>query len=426
MREEKAFARSILSIVGSNHLTSLPDIEIDGLRTSLLARPGSMEEVRACVKVAAEYGAATVPAGQMTWLQAGNPMRQVELILSLDRMRRVVEYSPPDLTATVESGLKLTEFNEMTLAERQWLPLDPPGLSSSLGAIASCNSSGPLRLGFGVPRDYVIGIDLVHADGTSSKSGGKVAKNVAGYDMNKLYVGSYGTLAVMTQITFKLRPMPDCSSTLLITSSNPASLFQFGRVVLNSEVQPASIILTQRLPESVALCASDDALLIRFIDNEAAVQAQVKRVISTAEKDHQLRVNVLSQMESEALWRAVADLEHRETRIKVSVPISATRDLLDQTITLLPDCIAAADLGTGIIRLAFDLDDESAVDSIHRVRASAAAVNGSAVIEKAALQVRRAIDSWGDVGSTATLMKSIKAAFDPQSLLNPGKFVLGL
>src|SRR5262245_46679856 len=426
MRDEKAFARSILSIVGSNHVTSPPDIKIDGLRPSLLVRPGSAEEVRACLKVSAEHGASVVPAGHMTWLEAGNPMRQVELILSLERMRRIIDYSPPDLTATVESGLKLTEFNEMTLAERQWLPLDPPGLSSSLGAIASCNSSGPLRLGFGVPRDYVIGIDLVHADGTSSKSGGKVAKNVAGYDMNKLYVGSYGTLAVLTRITFKLRPMPDCSSTLLITSSSPASLFQMGSVVLNSELQPASIILTRRLHESVGLCASDDALLIRFIDNEPAVQAQVKRAISTSEKDHQLTVNVLSQMESEALWRAVADLEHRETRIKVSVPISATRYLLDQTITLLPDCIATADVGTGIIRLAFDADDEFAVDSIDRVRASAAAVNGSAVIEKAALKVRRSIDSWGDVGSTATLMRRIKAAFDPQSLLNPGKFVLGL
>jgi len=426
MRDEKALARTILSIVGSNHVTSPPNIEIDGLRPSLLVRPGSEEEVRACLKVCAEHGAAVVPAGQMTWLEAGNPMRRVELVLSLERMRRIVDYSPPDLTATVESGLKLTELNEITFAERQWLPLDPPGRSSSVGAIASCNSSGPLRLGFGVPRDYVIGIDLVHADGASSKSGGRVAKNVAGYDMNKLYVGSFGTLAIMTRITFKLRPLPDCSSTLLITSRNPESLFQLASKVFNSELQPSSVVLTRRLPESVGLCANDDALLIRFIDNETAVQAQVNRVTSITDKDRQLKVTTLSQMEAESLWRAVSDLEHRETRIKISVPISAVNEQLNQTITMLPDCIAAADMGTGIIRLAFDVDDESVVNSINRSRASAAAVNGSVVIEKASLRVRRAIDSWGDVGSTATLMKSIKAAFDPQSLLNPGKFVLGL
>src|SRR5262245_23984223 len=110
MRDEKAFARSILSIVGSNHVTSPSDIEIDGTRPSLLIRPGSIEEVRNCLKVCAEHRAAVVPAGQTTWLEAGNPMRQIELILSLERMRQIVEYSPPDLTATVESGLKLTEF----------------------------------------------------------------------------------------------------------------------------------------------------------------------------------------------------------------------------------------------------------------------------------------------------------------------------
>jgi len=425
MRDEKAFARSILSIVGSNHVTSPPDIEIDGIRPSLLVRPGSIEEVSDCLKLCTEHRAAVVPAGQMTWLEAGNPMQRIELILSLERMRRIVEYSPPDLTATVESGLKLTEFNEMTLAERQWLPLDPPGMaSSSLGAIASCNSSGPLRLGFGVPRDYVIGIDLVHADGTTSKSGGKVAKNVAGYDMNKLYVGSYGTLAIMTQITFKLRPLPDCSSTILITSGNRANLIQLGSTVFNSELQPASLVLTRRLPELLDFSASDDALLVRFIDNEAAVRAQVNQVLNVAEKKYQ--VNVLSPMEADALWRAVSDLEHRETRIKISVPISAVRPQFEQSLTTIWDCVAAADIGTGIIRLAFDAGDDSAVALVNRLRASAAAVNGSVIVEKASLEVRRAIDSWGAVGSTATLMKSIKTAFDPQSLFNPGKFILGL
>ena len=122
MPDEKAFARSILSIVGSKYVTSTPGIEIDGMRPSLLARPRSTEEVQACVKACAEHGVAVVPAGHMTWLQAGNPMRRLELVLSMERMRRIVDYSPPDLTATVESGLKLTEFNEMTLAEQQWLP----------------------------------------------------------------------------------------------------------------------------------------------------------------------------------------------------------------------------------------------------------------------------------------------------------------
>jgi glycolate oxidase FAD binding subunit len=220
--------------------------------------------------------------------------------------------------------------------------------------------------------------------------------------------------------------MPDCSSTLLISSKNPANLLQMLDIVLRTELQPASVVLTMRLPESSDLCASDHALLIRFVDNEAAVQAQVNRVTSTSEKHHELKVDVLSQMQSEKLWRAVADFEHRDTRIRISVPLSTAAEQLEQAITPLPDCIAAADMGTGIIRLAFDADDESVVESIGRLRAGAASVNGSVVIEKASLEVRRRIDSWGDVGSSAKLMRSIKTAFDPQSLLNPGKFVLGL
>src|SRR4030095_5376606 len=425
MREEKEFARSILSIVGNNYVTSPQDIHIDGLRPSLLARPGSVEEVQECMKVCAEYGAKVVPAGQMTWLGTGNPMQPIELVLSLERMRRIVDYSPPDLTATVEAGLQLTEFNEMTLAERQWLPLDPPGLSSSsLGAIVSCNSSGPLRLGFGVPRDYVIGMNLVHADGSTSKSGGKVAKNVAGYDMNKLYVGSYGTLAIITQITFKLRPAPDCSSTLLITSSHQSDLFQLAGSVLRSELQPASVVLACRLPESMGLCSQEDSLLMRFIDNEAAVQSQVTQVISTL--DSSLDVNVLTQLQADTLWAAGADLSQRGTLLKISVPISSARALFEGTVSPLTDFISAVDLGIGIIRLAFDASDASVIDLINRLRASVALVNGTVVVEKAPLEVRRSVDSWGNVGSTATLMKAVKAAFDPQSLLNPGKFVLGL
>lgn len=145
-------------------------------------------------------------------------------------MCRVIDYSPADLTATVEAGLLLTDFNEVTKKERQWLPLDPPGFkSASLGAVAACNSSGALRLGFGTPRDYVIGLKLAHIDGTESKSGGRVVKNVAGYDLNKLYVGSYGTLAVMTELTFKLRPLAERSSTLMITSRYRGPLFLLAR-----------------------------------------------------------------------------------------------------------------------------------------------------------------------------------------------------
>ena len=425
MTEERALARSITAIVGGDHVTEEPAFKIDGLSPKLLARPGSADEVAACMTVCSESDAAVVPTGQMTWLEFGNPLRCVDVVLSLDRMRRIIDYSPPDLTATVEAGLTLSEFNAVTVQERQWLPLDPPGLrSASLGAIAACNSSGALRLGFGTPRDYVIGLKLVHADGSESKSGGKVVKNVAGYDMNKLYTGSYGTLAIITELTFKLRPLPERSSTILITSKHRGPLFQLARRVLASELQPASVVLTRRLCSSSAPRLPDDALLIRFVDSEAAVGHQVDWVIQAIDATYE--ATVLSDNEADSVWAEVADFDQHAIRVRLSVPLSAVPAELERAFLAHVECIAAVDIGTGIIRLAFETDEESAGNQIKRLRASAAGANGTLVIERAPAETRREADAWGDVGSTAELVRSIKARFDPQSLLNPGRFVLGL
>lgn len=417
-------ARSIEAIVGADHITEQPSFLIDGLRPTLIARPGSIEEVAACLKVCSKAGAAVVPAGRMTWLECGNPLERAEVVMSLDRMRRIVQYSPPDLTATLEAGLTLNEFSAVSLRERQWLPLDPPGFeSASLGAIAACNSSGALRLGFGTPRDYVIGLKLAHADGTASKSGGQVVKNVAGYDMNKLYVGSYGTLAIITELTFKLRPLAERISTVMITSKSRASLLDLARRVLTSELQPASVVLIRRLSATLASSLPDDALLIRFIDSEAAVEHQVDWVMRAVDDTHV--GTVLNADEADAVWAKVADLGEQPVTLRFSVPLSAVPAEFEKALSHL-ECVATADIGAGIIRIAFDADERAAVDVIKRLRSSAIAASGSLVIERAPIEVRREADAWGDVGSTAGLMRTIKARFDPQSLLNPGKFVSGI
>ncbi len=425
MMAEITLARSISSIIGDDHVTIEPELYIDGFRQKLLARPASAEEVAACIRVCSESGATVFPAGRMTWLDCGNPTKRPELILSLERMVRITDYSPPDLTATVEAGLRLSDFNAVTLPQRQWLPLDPPGFrSGSLGAIAACNSSGALRLGFGSPRDYVIGLKLVHADGTESKSGGKVAKNVAGYDMNKLYVGSHGTLAIITELTLKLRPLPDLSSTVEVTSKDRGSLFELAGRVLGSELQPASVVLTRRLRDSASSRLPEDALMIRFIGSEAAVDHQVDWVIRSI--DHNYHTKVLAEQEAQAVWAEVADFDNHAIRLRLSLRLSDAPAVFESALRSHFDCVASVDIGTGIIRLAFDADERSAVGQIESLRASAAAHRGSLVIEKASAAVKRAGDAWDDVGSTADLMRSIKARFDPQSLLNPGKFVLGL
>lgn len=425
MREQRTeIARSIRSIVGPDHVTEDPALNIDGLSPKLLARPASAEEVAACLKVCSQLDAAVVPAGRMSWLECGNPLKRADFVLSLDRMCRIIDYNPADLTATVEAGLLLTDFNEVTMKERQWLPLDPPGFkSASLGAVAACNSSGALRLGFGTPRDYVIGLKLAHIDGTESKSGGRVVKNVAGYDLNKLYVGSYGTLAVMTELTFKLRPLSERSSTLMITSRYRGPLFLLARKVLASELQPSSVVLTRRLsPAGVQL--PDDALLVRFIDSEAAVEHQLKCVRASADESY--KTTHLTETEAAAIWSEVADFNQRAIRVRFSVPLPAVPGEFEKAFLAHLECVACADIGAGIIRVAFDADERHVVAQIKKLRANAAAAGGTLVIEKAPTEVRREAEAWGDVGSTAPLMRLMKEKFDPQSLLNPGKFVAGI
>ncbi|HJZ67400.1 MAG TPA: FAD-binding oxidoreductase [Blastocatellia bacterium] len=417
---ELEVARSIESAIGSENVSEPGELSLDGLRPKLVARPGSADEVAACLKLCAEAGLAVVPAGNMTWLESGNLLRRADVVLSLTRMHRVIDYSPPDLTATVEAGVILHQFNALTSESRQWLPLDPPGLASAtLGAIAACNSSGALRLGFGTPRDYVIGLKLAHADGTQSKSGGRVVKNVAGYDMNKLYVGSCGTLAVITELTFKLRPLPERDATLVITAKDRGPLFEFARRVLESELQPASVSLARRL-----IPDADDALLIRFIDSKAAVEYELERVKGAI--DESLQATDLSDEDSEHVWRKLADLNQHTIGIKLSVPLTSVPAQFEKALLAHFDCVAGADIGTGIIRLAFDGNKGEVIDLIRSFRANTATVGGTLFIEKAPPEIRSEADAWGDVGAAASLMRSIKEKFDPQSVLNPGKFVAGI
>src|SRR5215470_11664778 len=253
MREKRAeIVRVLESVVGQGYVTTGPELNVDELKSALMVRPGSAREAAECLKVCADEGKAVIPAGLATWLDGGNPVRRADVVLSLERMNRIIEYSPPDLTVAAEAGLAISELNAAVRPERQWLPLDPPGSSrASLGAIAACASSGALRLGFGTPRDYVIGLKLAHIDGTESRSGGKVVKNVAGYDMNKLYIGSFGTLAVITELVFKLRPLPERSCTVVVISKDLQSLARLAKQVLDSELQPASVFLAKFLAKGL-------------------------------------------------------------------------------------------------------------------------------------------------------------------------------
>ena len=414
----------LMSAIGTQHLIAGPELSIDGLTPRLLVKPGTAEEVAECLRICAEAGAAVVPSGLMTWLESGNPLRRADVVLSVERLSRIVEYSPPDLTVTAESGVPISVLNDIVEREGQWLPLDPSGYDrASLGAIAACASTGPLRLGFGSPRDYVIGLRLAHADGSQSKSGGKVAKNVAGYDMNKLYVGSYGTLAVMTELTFKLRPLPESFQTAVVLGEL-GSLVRMARLILASEVLPASLFLTRGAFSSGSTEESRQwALRVRFADNATAVQHQMGLIVKLASESE----FGVPGTDENSMWAAVANVDRLgRYALRLSVPISASASVVEEASTIVPECAVSADLGTGTIRLAFDAEDGVALDLTRQLRLRLAKHGGSLMIERATLAVRRQMDAWGEMGATAGLMRAVKERFDSQSILNPGRFACGI
>ncbi|MFY9556700.1 MAG: FAD-binding oxidoreductase, partial [Blastocatellia bacterium] len=281
-----------------------------------------------------------------------------------------------------------------------------------------------LRLGFGTPRDYVIGLRVAHADGTQSKSGGRVVKNVAGYDLNKLYVGSYGTLAIITELTFKLRPLAECSATMMITAKSRAPLLRLADRVLASHLQPASVVFTRRILTRLSPMGPDETLLIRFIDSDPAVEHQISWVVTSIDAECQARV--LDQSEAVVVWTEAADFQATGIQVKISVPLSEVTAVLEKVLSAHSESVATADLGAGIIRMEFDADERDASGQIKRLRVVAGAAGGTLFVEKAPAEVRRNADAWGAVGSSEQLMLSMKQRFDPQALLNPGKFVLSI
>jgi glycolate oxidase FAD binding subunit len=414
--------KSLASIVDSDFITLNSALKIDALTPALIIKPESAAQASECLKVCAEFDAAVVPAGAMTWLECGNPLRRADVVLSLERLHRVIDYNPPDLMAIVEAGVTLNDFNAITKKEKQWLPLDSAGsVASTLGAIASTATSGSLRGGFGTPRDYVIGLRLAHVDGTESRCGGRVAKNVAGYDLNKLYVGSFGTLAVLTEVNLKLRPMPERFATLLVSAKKTSRLVDLAKRVFASELQPASLFITQALPAT----ANKEALLLRFIESEAAVKYQLDEMAGLLDEDYQ--ATTLSDAEAQKIWQQVTNLDELCSNVvRVSVPLAMVTEVWQKLLKMRGDGFATADIGVGAIRLAFDADVAGAVELIKAMRAEASGAGGALFIERAPTIVRERASAWGDVGNLEALMKGVKQNFDPQSLLNPGRFVAGI
>ena len=247
------------------------------------------------MKLADAEGWRVRPAGAMMW--PGSPANVI--IISTSRLNQIIEHEPADLIAVAQAGVKLADFNTRLEENGQWLPLDPPDDGrATIGGVVATGIGGAQQFGYGRPRGSVIGMKVVLADGSMIKAGGRVVKNVAGYDLCKLFTGSFGTLGVIAEINFKLRPRPAREATV-IASGEKSDLLARARAVLDARLFPVAAEMISPVFANRLGVGRDPVLLIRFAGNEKGVAYQIEQCLKVLQK-----AELIS--DDNRLWKEIA------------------------------------------------------------------------------------------------------------------------
>ena len=427
MSNAAALRDELQRIVGESGI--LPDAQIanytiDGLTPKAVVLPASVWEIQDVLRFAAAQHLSVIPAGSGSKLQSGNPPEKVDIVLAMTRINEVVEYEPADLTVTVEAGIQLTALQEKLADNGQFLPLNPPYASRcTLGGIVAANASGSLRLRYGTARNLVLGLRVVHASGTVVKSGGKVVKNVAGYDVNKLYIGSFGTLGILTEMTLKLSPIPARQALLTAQFQNVQAAAKTG----------LSIVGSQTLPDFVNLLVNSEhagpTLVTGFGGDAETVTWQLEQARRIMELNGAIGVKEVEgesfQKLNDAI-RAFAESENESRTVIVQVNLKRTdiAEFAENVLTNNAEMLAL--LGSGVLYLKME-QVEGLAETLATLRERVVAAHGNLIIESAPPELKQQLDVWGPVAPRArNLMQQLKARFDEGNLLNPGRFVSGI
>lgn len=418
----------------TNMIESQKRFTIDGHAPQEVSFPETVEQVSDVLRLANEQHRAVVPIGLGGFLHLGMPPRQYDTALSLQRLNQVLDYQPTDMTVTVEAGLSLASLQKALGEHGQWLPIDPP-LSEqvTVGGLIAANLSGPARLSQGTIRDFLLGLKVVRADGTIIKGGGRVVKNVAGYDVAKLFCGSLGTLGVISEATFKVRPKPETQTVLSLSFSSVQSAMDCALTILQSELQPFFLELANFSPVNVHDKNFPHHLFMSFVGVPEEVQYQDGRVREIAQD------------------RAVQTWEDGGAQLVQTLrdfPISGPAALRCK-ISVLPDRVATfckeveeaaatrgfsvhllTHAGNGVIFSRFTSEEaipsEQLLSFVDWMRILTKRLEGYLVVEAIDPALKERVDVWGHVGGTLPLMKRLKETLDPNGILNPGRFVGGI
>jgi len=394
-----------------------------GVAPRLVFEPASADEAAEALRACARDRLRVAFLGGGTDIGLGNPPAALDAVIRTGRMARVVEHAPADQIAVVEAGMPLAALQAHLAPHRQRLALDPPWPErATAGGVLCANAFGPLRTSRGSVRDLVVGASLVRADGVAARGGGKVVKNVAGFDVPRVLVGSLGTLALVTSVTFRLHPLPEARATVLLPGLPAGAVRGVTRESLAAQIEPsASAALT-------AGAALD--LLVRFEGFGPGVEDQVKRLLSLASRMG-LRSERLDEAGAAAAWgRHDAARASGPFRARLSAPPGATEEGAAALSTLLRALPGGAGVWYPTLGLGFaggsPATPEAVASAAGDARGALAALGGSLVTCDAPAEVRARLDAWGPPPPALALMRRLKAQLDPEGLLAPGRLAGGI
>jgi len=408
----------LAEIVGKENLRAATAADaIDGVEAQMVAEPGTAEDLARALRWAHAAGVKVSPRGGGTKMGWGNPPAACDLVLSTARLNRVLEHAWADMTVIVEAGCRVADLQK-TLAEHgQRLALDPLWPErATIGGILSTNDSGTLRARYGSLRDLIIGITVALPDGTLAKSGGKVVKNVAGYDLAKLFTGALGTLGVIVQAIFRLHPLPRESRSLSF-SGTPESLNQLLLAIQASKLTGTGLQL--RVAQGSA------HLDVRFDGTAAGIQAQVKQVQQIAGSMAASDAPANAWTSHQAIWDGATPALLTKFSV-LPAQFAAVCALVERSAGAqsLAWKIVVQSVGAGYARL--EGSEQGLRTALLAMRDELAKMGGTLVALGCPVAVKRGLDVWGPPSDAQPLMVRIKQRFDPDGTLNPGRFIGGI
>jgi glycolate oxidase FAD binding subunit len=401
----------------SAHKIDLMDDSINDISLPI-AMPTSAIELAELVASSNRDRAPIVITGNSTKLDWGGIVTGAKSIVSTQKLDRLIAHAVGDLTVTVEAGMKFAQVQEILATAKQFLPLDPvyPDRATIGGIIATANT-GSLRHRYGGVRDLLLGISFVRADGKIAKAGGRVVKNVAGYDMMKLFTGSYGTLGILTEVTFRVYPQPATTGTVIITGAID-SLATAAKILLASTLTPiAADVVSTAFSQQLEL-SNTPSLVVKFATIPESIAEQSAQLLDIA-KGLGLKAGIWQGTQAESLWSGIQTGIWGNVPIgcKLGVRLTAAVDTIDTLDRL------TGDTAKGVIHLNSGIGAVGLKDSEHLppIRSHCEANGGFLSMLQAPVELKQQVDVWGYRGNAIPLMKEIKQQFDPSNMLNPGR-----